>query len=121
MKTITIAGRCTKDAEVRRTQAGNEVAGFSVAVDDGYGADKGTLYFDCSLWGVRAEKLAPRLTKGKQVTVSGDFGTREYEGKTKFTIRVSDVTLQGGGKRDDAPQADAGGGLGSDDGEAIPF
>ncbi len=101
MKSITIAGRCTKDAEVRRTQDGTEVAGFSVAVDDGFGQNKSTLFFDCSIWGKRADKLAPMLTKGKQVTVSGDLGQREYNGKTYLTIRVADVTLQGGGKRDD--------------------
>ena len=100
MKNITIAGRCTKDAELRNTQDGKQVAGFSVAVDDGYGQNKSTLFFDCSIWGVRAEKLAPMLTKGKQVTVSGDLGTREYNGKTYLTIRVADVTLQGGGNRD---------------------
>jgi len=100
MKNVTIAGRCTKDAEVRRTQDGTEIGGFSVAVDDGFGQNKSTLFFDCSIWGKRADKLAPMLTKGKQVTVSGDLGQREYNGKTYLTIRVADVTLQGG-KRDD--------------------
>lgn len=98
MKNITIAGRCTKDAEVRNTQDGKQVAGFSVAVDDGYGQNKSTMFFDCSVWGVRAEKLAPMLTKGKQVTVSGDLGQREYNGKTYLTLRVADVSLQGGGQ-----------------------
>ena len=104
MKNITIAGRCTKDAEVRRTQDGTEVAGFSVAVDDGFGQNKSTLFFDCSIWGKRADKLAPMLTKGKQVTVSGDLGTREYNGKTYLTIRVADVTLQGGKRDDQGPR-----------------
>jgi single-strand DNA-binding protein len=102
MKNIVIAGRCTKDAEVRSTQKGEQVAGFSVAVDDGYGANKSTIFFDCSLWGARADKLAPMLTKGKQVTVSGDLGMREHNGKTYLTIRVGDLTLQGGGRSEDS-------------------
>lgn len=130
MKNITIAGRCTKDAELRNTQDGKQVAGFSVAVDDGYGANKSTMFFDCSVWGARADKLAPMLTKGKQVTVSGDLGQREYNGKTYLTLRVADVTLQGGGQRSDdsghgaarqepAPSQGYGG---SDlDGDTIPF
>ncbi len=37
MKQITIAGRLGKDAELRRTQGGDPVLSFPVAVDDGYG------------------------------------------------------------------------------------
>lgn len=125
MKNITIAGRCTKDAELRSTQDGKQVAGFSVAVDDGFGQNKGTLFFDCSIWGARADKLAPMLTKGKQVTVSGDFGTREYNGKTYLTVRVADVTLQGGGSRDTGSgggyQQPAGPGPEAIDDSTIPF
>jgi single-strand DNA-binding protein len=95
MKNLTIAGRLTKDAETR--DAGERrVTGFSVAVDNWDGKTKGTLFFDASWWGDRGEKVAQHLTKGTPVTVSGDLGTREHNGKTYLTIRVSDVTLQGG-------------------------
>ena len=107
MKAIVIAGRLTKDATLRTTQQGDKIASFSVAVDDGYGQNKGTLFFDCSMWGKRGESLSGMLTKGKPVTVSGDLGTREYEGKTYLTVRVNDVDLQGG-----APQRDNGGSSG---------
>jgi single-strand DNA-binding protein len=95
MKNITIAGRLTKDAE-NRTAGSDNVTGFSVAVDDRQGKEKGTLYFDCNLWGKRGESLSPHLIKGSSVTVSGDLSTREHNGKTYLTVRVSDVTLQGG-------------------------
>lgn len=95
MKNITIAGRITRDAVSRNTQQGDKVTGFSVAVDDGFGQNKRAIFFDCSLWGKRGDSLAQHLTKGSQVTVSGDLSTREHEGKTYLTIRVSDVTLQG--------------------------
>jgi single-stranded DNA-binding protein len=36
---LTIAGNIGKDAEVRRTQSGDPVAGFSVAVDNGKDTD----------------------------------------------------------------------------------
>lgn len=96
MKNITIAGRLTRDAETRTTQGGDKVTGFSVAVDDRSGREKTTLFFDASLWGKRGEALAPHLTKGSSVTVSGDLGKREHDGKTYLTVRVNDVTLQGG-------------------------
>ena len=105
MKNITIAGRITRDAVTRSTQQGEKVTGFSVAVDDGFGQNKRAIFFDCSLWGKRGDSLAQHLTKGSQVTVSGDLSTREHEGKTYLTVRVADVTLQGkpqgGGRSDD--------------------
>ena len=134
MKNITIAGRVTKNAENRRTQNGDNITGFSVAVDDGFGQNKSTIFFDCSMFGNRGEKLSGMLTKGTPVTVSGDFSTREYNGKTYMQVRVSDVTLQGGKRRDDqgsydrGSSHDASGGYGAggrpsdpDDGDTIPF
>lgn len=105
MKQITIAGNIGRDAVVRRTNADDAVAGFSVAVEERNGKDKRTLWFDCNLWGKRGEALAQYLTKGSRVTVAGDLSTREHEGKTYLTVRVAEVTLQGGGeRRDDAPR-----------------
>lgn len=104
MKTIVIAGRLGKDAELRRTQDGTAVLSFTVAVDDGYGERKGTLWFDCSLFGKRGEALEPHLSKGNAVTVSGDLGKREHDGKTYLTVRVSELTMQGGEKREAAPK-----------------
>lgn len=104
MKNITIAGRTGKDAVLRRLQDGTPVLGFSVAVDDGYGQNKRTLWFDCSVFGKRGEGLEPHLKKGTAVAVSGDMSTREHDGKTYLTVRVSEVTLQGGGEKPAAKQ-----------------
>ncbi len=99
MKQITIAGGIGKDAVIRRTNDGDAITGFSVGVNDGYGDKKRTIWFDCSIFGKRGEKLADYLTKGSRVVVSGEFGTREYEGKTYFTVRVNEIELMGGGER----------------------
>ena len=50
MKSIAIAGRIGKNAETRKTQQGDQVTGFTVAVDEGFGDKKRTLWFDCSFW-----------------------------------------------------------------------
>lgn len=105
MKAITIAGGVTRDAELRRTQQGDAVLGFSVAVTEGFGDNKRTLYFDVSLWGKRGETLEQYLTKGARVAVSGDLSTREHNGKTYLTVRADQVTLMGG-KRDDDGRPD---------------
>lgn len=99
MKMICIAGRLGKDAVLRRTQQGDPVLGFSVAVDDGYGENKRTLWFECSVWGKRAEALAQYLKKGTAVAVSGDLSTRQHEQNTYLTVRVNEVTMQGGGEK----------------------
>jgi single-strand DNA-binding protein len=96
MKNITIAGRIGKSAETRQTQQGDQVTGFSVAVDEGFGDKKRTIWFDVSFWGKRGASVAQYLTKGAQVTVTGDLSTREHDGKTYLTVRANDLTLQGG-------------------------
>lgn len=104
MKNITIAGNVGKDAEIRRTGDGKPVASFSVAVEDRQAREKSTLWFDCSLWGQRGEKLAQYITRGSRVAVTGALSTREYQGKTYLQVRVDDVTLLGG-KGDGSAQA----------------
>ena len=98
MKTITIAGGITRDAVTRTTQDGENVTSFSVAVSEGYGDKKRSVYFDCSFWGKRGSALSQHLTKGTRVAVSGDLSTREHNGKTYLTVRASEVTLMGGGE-----------------------
>jgi single-strand DNA-binding protein len=129
MKTITIAGNIGKDA-VTRTSGDTTVTGWSVAVEERKGQEKSTLWFDCNLWGNRGKSLEQYLTKGGKVAVSGDFSTREHEGKTYLTIRVDQATLMGGkpqgdegesygGRSDPARQAPASQGSAMDD--EIPF
>ena len=95
MQNITIAGRLGRDAELRSTQQGDSVCGFTVAVDYRAGRDKKTNWWRVSLWGKRGEALAQYLTKGSSVTVTGEFSLGEYEGKPQLNIRASEITLQG--------------------------
>lgn len=106
--------RIGKDAVTRFTQAGKAVTGFSAAFDTGWGDKKQTTWLDVSGWGERYEKVAQYLTKGSQVLLEGDIGTREHDGKTYLTLTLSDLKLIGGrqegqgggsgGSRGGAPQ-----------------
>jgi single-strand DNA-binding protein len=96
MNNYSAIGRIGRDAEVRKTDAGDSVLNTSLAVDSGFGAKKQTLWFDLSLWGKRAESLVQYLKKGAQVGVSGELGTREHNDKTYLTLRVQEVSLLGG-------------------------
>jgi single-strand DNA-binding protein len=101
MNSFTIAGTLGKDAEVCYLPNGDAVCNFSVA--DSMGKDKGTIWWNCQLFGKRAESLSQYLTKGQAVTVSGNITEREWNDKEgnkrkSMDVRVQDVALQGGRK-----------------------
>lgn len=98
MNQITIAGRLTRDAEIRQA-GGDSVASFSIAETLKTKDGERPQYFDCSLFGKRGEALSKYLTKGSPVTVTGTLTTREHNGKTYLQVRINEVALQGG-KRD---------------------
>lgn len=85
-------GRLTRDAEVRQTQSGMSVANIGIAVDHGFGDNKGTMFIDCSLWGKQAEGgLIKFLRKGRLVYVEGELGEKEYNGKKSLTLNISHI------------------------------
>lgn len=91
------------DAVVRFTQAGNAVTGWSAAFDSGWGDNKQTIWLDCSWWGERGQKVAEYITKGSQLVVEGNIGTRTHNDKTYITLDVTEVKLVGG-KQDSSPR-----------------
>ena len=109
MKNITILGGVGKDPETRTTQNGKQVTGVSLAVDDGWGDNKRTLWFDCAVWGKRGEVISQHIKKGDKLCVTGELSTREHEGKTYLTVNVSDFSFAGKSQQ----SSDTGGGYGS--------
>ena len=97
MLKVTAAGRIGRDAETRKTQAGDSVTSFTLAADTRNGREKVTVWLRCSIWGKRGESLASYLLKGASVTVTGSLSFSEYEGKQQVNVSVDDVALQGGG------------------------
>lgn len=96
MKTISLVGNVGKTAETRTTQNGNKVTSFSLAVSHYDGKENATLWFDVSMWGKRGEAVVQFAQKGAKIAVSGDFSTREYEGKTYLQCNATDFTPCGG-------------------------
>lgn len=106
MNSICVAGNLTKDAELKHLNNGDAVLNFSIA--DSQGKDKTAIFWNCQLFGKRAEALAQYLTKGQAVAVSGSVSEREWtdkDGNTKksMNVRVNEVALQG--KREEAKSA----------------
>jgi single-strand DNA-binding protein len=103
MKAYGLA-RLGRDAEVRTTQSGEQVASLSLAFTRRVKGEKVTDWVDGALWGKRAEALAQYLTKGSLVVVTlDDVHIETYQGKNgeghKLVGRVTDVELAGGGER----------------------
>jgi single-strand DNA-binding protein len=139
MKNIVISGNCTKDAELRTTQGGSQVAGFAIAVNGFANGEKTTTFFDVSMWGKRGEAIMQFAKRGAKMCVAGELSTRDHNGKTYLTVNASDFTPmggpQGGGQSDGGGQSGDQGGYGSGgqsdggygvvggdmDGDAIPF
>ena len=96
MQQITIVGRIGSDAKLAKTQNGDAVANVTVAVDVRQGREKVTNWWRVSIWGKRAEALAPYLLKGVSVTIAGEFSMGDYEGKPQLNVRASEIALQGG-------------------------
>jgi single-strand DNA-binding protein len=99
MNVCTFSGRLTRDCEVRTTQSGTTVSSFSIAVDGGFGEHKRTDFINCKFF--KREGLAPHLTKGKPVMVSGELQTEKWTDKqgnerTGFSIICRDIDFQQG-------------------------
>ena len=102
---VTVSGNLTRDAELRTTQGGSSVLGFSVAVNDrrknqqtGEWEDVPN-YVDCVVFGKRAEALSKMLRKGSKVAIEGKlrYSAWEKDGskRSKLEIAVDEVELMG--------------------------
>ena len=105
MNVISISGSLGRDAELKSLNSGDNICNFSIA--DSMGRDKGTIWWNCSLFGKRAESLAQYLVKGQAVTVNGSVTEREWTDKDgakrkSMDVRVNDIALQGGRQQAEA-------------------
>jgi single-strand DNA-binding protein len=100
--------RIGKDAEVRYTPGGAAVANVSLAFTYGKKGDDGkrpTQWVDASLWGQRAESLAPYIKKGGQIVAYLEdvsiqtFTKGDGTQATKMVARLVDLEFVSGGEQ----------------------
>lgn len=136
LNNYSVIGRMTRDLDERAfayTSNGKARLNISIAVNDGYGDNQYTSYFDVVVWGKTAENIKPYLGKGKQICINGRLRQDRWESNGQKNSRVvivaETVQLLGGNKngQQSAPQAQqpAGdyqsAGSGDDFPEDIPF
>lgn len=107
--------RLGRDIEVRYTPSGAVVATLALAFNYGRRGDDGkrpTQWVDASLWGERAESLAPYLKKGSLIQVDlAEVHIETYQGRNgaghQLAARVVDLELVPNGTRDVEQSASA--------------
>jgi single-strand DNA-binding protein len=110
---VTLAGRLTRDPEIKYTPSGTAIADFSLAVTRYYKNSAGesqedTDFIDVTAFGRSAEFIGKHLKKGSPVYVEGrlklDQWTDKQSGQPRSKLRVVAESMQFVGPR---PQTQA--------------
>lgn len=104
LNNYSVIGRMTRDLDERAfayTGNGKARLNFSIAVNDGYGDNQYTSYFDVVVWGKTAENIKPYLGKGKQICINGRLRQDRWDGNdgakhSRVVIVAETVQLLGG-------------------------
>ena len=85
---VQLAGRITKDTELKSTESGNVLVNFTIAIRENQ--DK-SVFINCTAWGEKAKFIHQWFTKGDAIWLYGRLDQRTYEtsdGKKHTTIDV---------------------------------
>ena len=107
MNKITIIGNLVKDPEMRSTQDGITVCGFTVAVNrpkTPKNQNPGADFFNVSAWRGKGEVCGKYLHKGSKVCVVGNVTLRTWEKEDKhgasLEVTAEDVEFLSSAQRD---------------------
>lgn len=117
MQLLILSGRVGNVKDAR--QVGDDrVMSFGLAIDNG--RDKDPTWYDCELWGKRADSLGPHISKGMSITVQGRPKIRVHEGKGYQGISIDQLTFGGGKQGDQRRDDNQSGGYGGQQGQQQP-
>jgi single-strand DNA-binding protein len=101
MNQVALVGNITDDPELRYTQSGAALAGFTVAVShrskhNGQWQDVNDGFFRCTAWRSVAENASRTLKKGMRIFVAGKLVQRTWQdeagnNRQSIEIQVSHV------------------------------
>jgi single-strand DNA-binding protein len=83
MNRVLIAGRLTRDPELRKLASGKTVTQFGVATNDYRGGSEKAEYHNVVTWDRLAEICGQYLGKGQLVAIEGRIQTRQWEDEAK--------------------------------------
>lgn len=110
---VIIAGRLTRDPELRHTPSNVPVASFSIANEDDFKKPDGTRdvhFFDVVVWRGLAEQVSTYCKKGRLVEIDGrlkvkTWKDREGNNRRNVEIHADMVYFLGDGKRTEIGEA----------------
>lgn len=113
MNQITFNGHLARDPETR-TVNNQEVVSFTVGSTSAVKNEDGnynTMWYSCSVWGKFGNRIA-NMHKGDPIMVTGSLNVRNYakrDGTNAYSldVRVTDYSLMGSPKRNEAGTAPA--------------
>lgn len=96
---VFLVGNLTKDPELKTAQSGSQVLQFRIAVNDriqvnGQWQDRPN-YFQCAIFGNRAQALSTRLTKGQKVAIEGKLRFTQWQDQNGNNKSAVSVTVDG--------------------------
>ena len=94
LNVITMVGRLTRDPELRKTNSGNQVGGFTIACDDGRkgpNGEKQTLFMDCNIFGAQSDTLVKFFRKGNLIGVTGRLTSRKYTNSQGVNVTAYNI------------------------------
>lgn len=96
LNTIQLAGRLTKDPELKTTPSGKSVVSFSIAVDRDFqsNGERMTDFINCVAWNGTAEFINRYFTKGKMIILCGRLQVRNYEAKDGSKRTATEVIAE---------------------------
>lgn len=96
MNKVILAGRLTRDPELKTTATGIEVVSFTVAVNRKYKKDDGTQeadFINCQAWRQKAVFLNKYFRKGDGVVLEGNIQTRKYQDRDGNNRTATEVVV----------------------------
>lgn len=90
---VVLAGRITKDPELRKTSSGLSTVSFTIACNRRFSKDQ-TDFISCVAWRQSADFLANYVRKGALIGVEGSIQTRNYENRQGQRIYVTEVLAE---------------------------
>jgi len=110
---VILVARLVRDAELKYTNSGFAILNFSIATNRSIKKDDEwkdeVSFFQCTLFGKRAESLAEYMIKGKQIAISGSLKQDRWEnseGQKRSVVKIIVDKVQFiGSKKQEAVQA----------------
>lgn len=92
---VVLAGRLTKDPEIRMTQSGTKVCSFTLAVNRKVQAQgqPDADFINCVAWSKTAELMEQWLHKGSLIGVEGRIQTRNYDNQQGQRVYITEVLV----------------------------